>query len=150
MVGRSSDSERDERPKGLELVAWNGGASVRHPDMRIDKGNPKSPKNKDHYHNLKAQGWFALRRRFHNAYKASTGKPYDPDEIISISEDIPPLALAQFCDELSQPQQKLSGTGKVLVDKAPDNSRSPNLADPAVQAFWPLPATSGYNLSAWG
>lgn len=135
---------RDERPEGMNFVAWNGGSSVNDPDERIDPKNPKSPKNKDHYHNLKAQAHFALRKRFHEAYKAHMGQPYDADMLISISEDIPKSIRAQFCDELSQPQQKLSGTGKVLVDKQPDGAKSPNVGDPCVMVFCPLPAGSSY------
>lgn len=141
---------RNERPKGLQLVAWNGGNSVLEPEARIDPKDPKSKKNKDHYHNLKAQAWFNLRRRFQNAYHASKGMPYDADEIISISEKIDFKIRLQFCDELNQPQHKLSGTGKTLVDKSPDNTHSPNLADPAAQAYTPLSAKSGINYSAWG
>lgn len=141
---------RGEQPEGLQLVAWNGGASVLEPEARIDPGNPKSPKNKDHYQNLKSQGWFALRKRFQASYQASIGKPYDPDAIISISEDIPPQILMKLRVELSQPQQKLSGTGKTMVDKQPQKGdKSPNLADPTMMCCWPLPVGNGYNWDAW-
>lgn len=140
---------RNEQPEGLEFVAWNGGMSVLDGEVRIDPLNPKSPLNKDHYHNLKAQGWFALRKRFQNAYAASIGRDYDPEMLISLSEKIPDVIMSQLCDELSQPEQKLSGTGRVLVDKAPDNARSPNLADPVMQAFFPIPTKAGYS-PLWG
>lgn len=132
---------RGERPAGQTLTAWNGGMAVLDPEARIDPRNNRSPKNKDHYHNLKAQAWFALRRRFQEAHKAATGKDYDPDWIISISPDLPHLE--QLQDELSQPQQKPSGTGKVMVDKQPDNAASPNLADAVVMAFWPVGVKRG-------
>jgi len=141
---------RGEQPEGLAVVAWNGGNAVLEPDETIEPDDPKAKKNKDHYHNLKAMAWFNLRRRFQNAYAASQGKPYDPDEIISISENIPQRICAQLCDELSQPQQKLSGTGKVMVEKNPDGSRSPNLSDSVCMAMTPLGVQSSYLLSAWG
>ena len=130
-MGRSG-----ERPAGFEMVAWNGGFAVTRPDERCEPGNSLSPLNKDQYHNLKAQAWFAFRRRCHNAFKAANDRPYDPDMIVSIAPDLPHLE--QLLDELCQPQQKTSATGKTMVDKQPDDSSSPNLADSVVMAFWPL------------
>ena len=127
---------RGEQPKGLRLTAWNGGAAVTDPDKRIDPRNPKSPTNRDQYHNLKSQAWFGLRRRFENAWKARRGQEYDRDMLISIPRDLPNLS--QLQDELSQPQHKPSATGRTMVDKQPDGSRSPNLADSVVMAFHPV------------
>lgn len=132
----ASMGRRKEQPQGMHLIAWAGGASVQNPDARIDAGNRESPKNKDQYHNLKAQAWFSLRKRFENAHKARAGKPYDADMLISIPRDI--ANLAQIEQELAQPQHKTSATGKTMVDKQPDNAASPNLADAVVMAFYPL------------
>lgn len=133
---------RNERPKGLQMVPWNGGSSVLKPDERTDPKNPRSSLNKDQYMNLKAQGWFSLRARFENAMKARQGREYDAEMLISISEDLPHLA--QLQDELSQPQHKLSATGKTMVDKQPDDTKSPNLADGVMMVYYPLPS-AGYD-----
>ena len=133
---------RGEQPVGLQLVAWNAGSSVLEPDERTEPSNPRSPLNKDQYLNLKAQGWFHLRKRFENAYNARMGRPYDPELLISIRPDLPDLAKLQ--DELSQPQHKPSATGKTMVDKQPDNAKSPNRADPVMMAYFPIPV-SGYD-----
>lgn len=138
---------RGECPRRMDMIAWNGGAGVLMPDQRIELHNQHSPINKDQYHNLKAQAWFAMRKRFENAHKANLGREYDPDMLISIPSDLPHLA--QLQDELSQPQQKTSATGKVMVDKQPDGAKSPNLADSVVMAFWPA-RVSTYNIDAWG
>ena len=129
---------RDEQPKGLTLHPWSGGAAVQAPEQRIEPSNPQSPKNKDQYHNLKAQAWFSLRKRFENAHKARLGRPYDADMLISIARDLPNIM--QIEEELTQPQHKPSATGKTMVDKQPDNSRSPNLADAIVMAYYPIQA----------
>lgn len=55
--------------------------------------------------------------------------------------------LRELQDELSQPQHKLSATGKTMIDKKPDGARSPNRYDAVVMAFAPL--TSGYDISAY-
>lgn len=133
-----------ERPAGFDLAPWNGGYSVLEPDSPSNPDNKKSPLNKDQYQNLKAQAWFAMRRRCHNAYKAITGQPYDADMLMSIDPNLP--YLDQLLDELGQPQQKTSGTGKTMVDKQPDDAPSPNLADSVVIAYFPIPSGSTYNI----
>ena len=109
---------------------------MQYPDQRIEPSNRESPRNKDQYHNLKAQAWFALRKRFENAHKARLGRAYDPDMMISIPKGLPNLE--QIEEELTQPQHKLSATGKTMVDKQPDGARSPNLADAIVMAYYPI------------
>ena len=132
----ASMQRRSEAPRRTDLIAWSGGAGVLTPNKRIDPLNVHSPLHKDQYHNLKAQAWFAMRKRFENAHKAASGREYDKDMLISIPADLPHLA--QLQDELSQPQQKPSATGKVMVDKQPDGAKSPNLADCVVMAFHPV------------
>lgn len=134
---------RGEKPKGLNLVGWNGGAAVINPDKRTDPNNVKSLKNKDQYMNLKAQSWFSLRKRFENAWLARQGREYDKEHLISIPRDM--RNLQKITDELTQPQHELSATGKTKVNKQPDGAPSPNLADAIHMAFFPL--TGAYNLS---
>lgn len=136
---------RKERPPGMQMLPWNGGSSVLEPDEHTDPRNDQSPLNKDQYLNLKAQGWFALRARFENAYKCRMGRRYDAENLISLPRDLPHLDELQ--DELSQPQQKPSQTGKVMVDKQPDGTPSPNKGDSVMMVFFPLPP-DGYDLAA--
>jgi hypothetical protein len=135
----ASMGRRGEQPAGLKFFPWSAGASPLNPDDRVEPGNPQSPLNKDQYHNLKAQAWFAMRKRFENAHKAACGRSYDAEMLISIPEDMP--GLAQLEEEMTQPQHKTSGTGKTMVDKQPDDARSPNMADAVVMAFWPVSST---------
>ena len=136
---------RKERPHGFRLVPWNGGAAVQDPDRRVDVRDPRSPKNRDAYHNLKAQGAMNLRKRFENAWLARQGREYDKDMLISLRRQMPKLRELQ--DELSQPQIKESATGKTLVDKKPEGAKSPNMYDSVVAAFFPL--GGGYDISAF-
>ena len=132
----ASMGRRREQPQRMTLTPWAGGAAVQHPETRVEPSDPRSPKNKDQYHNLKAQAWFALRKRFENAHKARRGLPYDADMLISIPRDLPNLL--QLEQEITQPQHKTSATGKTMVDKQPDDARSPNLADAVVMAYYPI------------
>lgn len=103
---------------------------VRGPD-----GKPLDRKNKDMFANAKAQGWWGLRFRFQQTVRALEGKPYDPDDIISISGTI--NEKARLIVELSQPVYSINTAGKIEVDKAPDGVPSPNLGDGVMMAYAP-------------
>jgi hypothetical protein len=93
-------------------------------------------KNADFFANLKAQSWWSLRQRFQQTYRAVVeGQSVDPDSIISLSPDLPHLT--RLCGELSQPTYSINTTGKIVVDKAPDGMKSPNLADAVMINFNP-------------
>lgn len=93
-------------------------------------------KNKDFFSNFKAQSWWSLRTRFQKTYRAVIeGAAYEPDDLISLSSALPDLGA--LLGELSQPTYSLNLTGKVVVDKAPDGTKSPNLADAVMIAFNP-------------
>jgi len=123
--------------KTIAVEAYRGSAAVFEPEGEDVKGR----KNVDYFENRKAQDWWVLRRTFQRTYRWVTafkealksGNPIDPakvcspDEIISISSKMPNYL--KLVAELSQPTYKLNGAGKIVVDKAPDGMRSPNLAD---------------------
>lgn len=130
-------------PEGVAFVPWSAGSGVQFPDAHImldEEGNPdlKSPTNKDFYDNLKAQAWWELRLRFERTYRAVVeGIYYPPDELISLSSTLPQLATIR--KELNQATAGLSRKSlKMVVNKAPEGTRSPNLADSIVMAFWPI------------
>lgn len=90
--------------------------------------------NKDFFANAKAQAWWSLRRRFQLTHRAVTeGILCDPDDVISISSRLQELNALTV--ELSQPTYSQNNVGKILIDKAPNGARSPNLADAVMIAF---------------
>ena len=100
------------------------------------KGKDKGRTNEDYFHNFKAQAWWSLRKRFLITYRAVVLKlPYNKDDIISISSAIPEYR--RLIIELSQPTYSQNNVGKIIVDKMPDGTASPNLADSLVIAFAP-------------
>jgi hypothetical protein len=151
-AGVKSETNRlrrvNELPNFLDIVAWNGGKRVLNPFERLsvmenealmieeyDEENDDSPKNRDFYKNLKAQGGWNLRRRFERTYQAVTqGVKYDPSYLISIPSDI--INRDMFENELSQPTYKKDPAGKITINKQPDGTKSPNLYDAAVMATW--------------
>lgn len=109
---------------------FRGSSAVENPDSQMVPGRY----NRDLFANRKAQAWWQLRMRFQSTYRAVvSGIPADPDEIISLDPNLPELNT--LLQELSQPTYSLNSVGKILIDKAPDGCRSPNLADAVMIAF---------------
>jgi hypothetical protein len=144
-VGAKGDSRkiREERMKlkrvnasngtsfyEIRFTPYHGSAGVTSPDRKTIATRA----NKDFFANLKAQNWWLLRERFLKTYRAVVeGQSFDPDEIISISSS--GQMYERLVTELSQPTYKENTAGKILIDKKPDGTQSPNLADACVMAF---------------
>ena len=100
------------------------------------KDKEKGRTNKDFFYNAKSQAWWALRVRFQMTFRAVVENlPFNPEDIISIPDTIPNYQ--KLLVELSQPTYSQNNTGKLVVDKMPAGSRSPNLADSVMIAFAP-------------
>lgn len=116
----------------IGVEAFRGSAGVLHPEREDVKGR----KNQDFFANLKAQSWWSLRTRFQNTFRAVTeGADVGPDNVISIPSTLPHRT--RLCSELSQPTYSVNGVGKIVIDKTPDGTRSPNLADAVMIRFAP-------------
>lgn len=126
-----NDSHRVNRRK-IRVEPFRGSGEVVFPEREDVKGR----KNKDYFQNAKAQAWWRLRIRFQNTYRAVVEKQeVDKDEIISLPSSL--KLLQKLCVELSQPTYHLNAVGKIVVDKAPDGTMSPNLADAVMIKFAP-------------
>lgn len=116
----------------LPVEPFRGSEGVFRPEAEDVKGR----KNLDFFANRKAQAWWSLRERFRKTYRwVVENEPCDPDEIISISSKAG--AYLKLVTELSQPTYGVNGVGKIVVDKAPDGMKSPNLADAVMIRFAP-------------
>lgn len=123
-------------PERLRISPWSGGDSVLDPDEHIIPGDPESRTNKQQYYNLKAQSYWRLRNRFYKTYQAvEHGKSYPPEELISIDSNIP--LKNQLLMELCQIVSKTNTKGQQLIDKKPNGTPSPNLADSVDIAYSP-------------
>lgn len=107
------------------------------PSVRTEDGKEIPGRtNKDFFANRKAQAWWHLRELFKNTHRAVVeGLPYNPDEIISISRELPERSKLEA--ELSQPTYSINTAGKMIVDKAPDGMPSPNHADALMILYAP-------------
>jgi phage terminase large subunit len=143
-------NERRHRVKARQIkaVGYRGSESVVDPlgvvEGTIGTEGDKGRKNEDYFANHKAQSWWALRKRFQKTYRAirhmetggQEGTPGKPDEFISLSSKNPNLM--KLIAELSQATHKQDALGKIIVDKKPDGTKSPNQADALVIQFAPM------------
>lgn len=129
-----NEQQRDKGLPEIVVESFRGSGSVWEPDDQMVEGRF----NKDYFANLKAQSWWWLRMRFQETFRAISGRDYDPDMLISISSaDINSKELALLTTELSQPTYTKNGVGKLLVNKQPDGTASPNRADSVMICFNP-------------
>ena len=135
-------------PKNIFMVPWNAGGEVLNKDKRVIVGDRSTPLNGDLFTNMKAQAWWMVARRFERTWRAiqkingvaeQQNFTWEADDLISIDSKIPLLRKIQ--KELSQATMGQGGRLKMLVDKAPDGTKSPNLADAIIMAFFPLKST---------
>jgi phage terminase large subunit len=135
-----NEKRREAGKRSISDEPFRGSGPVHDPEGEM----VKERKNKDFFANLKAQSWWALRLRFQATYRAVVEQmPYNPDDIISIDPALKELALLTM--ELSQPTYTINSVGKIVIDKAPDGTMSPNLADAVMICYQP----AGRDLEVW-
>lgn len=165
-------------PEGIEFIAWNAGAKVvdpeRHTVINEDGSeDEESPTNEEFFTNLKAQGWWSLRRRCEKTHRMvqavragseierdgdvitvtevidgiSKTLSYAQDELISIDSKMPNVRTVQ--KELSQPTMGKGTRLRLLINKKPKGTRSPNDADAVMQAYFPLENTTYDSSMEW-
>lgn len=125
-----NDARKAANLKEINVTAFRGSAGVFEPDGEDVKGR----KNKDYFKNTKAQGWWSLRTRFRNIYRLVVeGKSCSHDDIICIPSTLP--YFTKLISELSQPTFGQDTLGKMLINKQPDGTKSPNLADAVMMLY---------------
>ena len=124
----------------IEAVEHRGSGSVVNPDAFVVAPDHRhcnnGRTNEDFFSNYKAQSWWALRQRFENTWQwVVKGIPCDPADCIVLPRRLP--LLEQLIQELSQPTYAINAEGKIKVNKKPDGTKSPNVADAVVIAYAP-------------
>jgi hypothetical protein len=135
-----NERRKAAQQKQIIVDAFRGSGEVHDPEGLVYPGRSTQEqdarKNKDFFGNRKAQGWWNLRTRFQKTHRWVTqGVKCSPDEIISIPSK---HRLAQkLVTELSQPTYSINAVGKIIVDKTPAGTQSPNLGDGVMMRFSP-------------
>jgi len=129
-------------------VPWNAGDEVQDKFARIIPDDEQSMFNKDFFGNMKAQAWWSIRTRFYKTFKmveaiknGQVPPIYPADDLISLDKAGLGEMLDPLMKELAQPTQGLGAGLRMIVDKKPAGTRSPNMADAVIQAFFPAPET---------
>lgn len=134
-IGRAAKVAAKNNENAMPVFAWVPSGAVVNPAQSImgESEDDVTRTNRDHYATLKAQAWFYLRRRFKKTYDwVRNGIECDPDEIISLPEKAP--WVDKLVTELGQVTYGYKIGGKVIVNKAPAGTKSPNMADALVIA----------------
>ncbi|WGO83151.1 TerL protein [Arsenophonus apicola] len=134
-----NDQRRQKRAVRIDAVPFRGSGGVFDPDKEAIAGfdGQNARLNKDFFANAKAQSWWHLRKRFQNVYRAVVEKqPFKPDELIAINGAM--RLKDKLIVELSQPTYSINAVGKIVIDKQPDGTKSPNLADSVMINFAPM------------
>jgi phage terminase large subunit len=135
-------------PSYISFISWDAGAGVLDPDAHVEPDDSETPLNKEFYRNLKAQGWWQLRRRFEKTHRAIVeGIAFPQEELISLPSMLPNLRTLQ--KELSQPTAKKDTRMRLVIDKAPDGTRSPNEADAVMMCYWPIDKSTYDSSLSW-
>jgi hypothetical protein len=109
----------------MKIKGYNAGCKPLNPDG-VEYGDKT---NRELFENVKSQVSFKLRTMFMNTHKYMIGEDHDKSKILSFKNFPDNTLFNKFSRELSQPQHKLSLTGKIIIDKKPSGSKSPNLND---------------------
>lgn len=138
---RMANTEREEsrRPK-LSVHPWRGSGAVVDPERPFPGTQRKAI---DYFANAKAQGWFWLRQLFRRSYAVRmhftehgrVPDDFDASQIIVLRDGTPEIR--RLCMQLSQPVFVQTVTGKMGVQKQPDEMPSPDLGDAVMMAFAP-------------
>lgn len=142
-IGRAAKVAAKNNDNAMPVYAWVPAGTVVLPHQSIMGADDDevTRTNRDHYANLKAQGWFYLRKRFKKVFDwVVNGIECDPDDIICLPEKAP--WMDKLIIELGQVTYGHTTAGKVIINKSPKGTKSPNLADSLViAAMQPKPKT---------
>jgi hypothetical protein len=121
--------ERKQKANNIRVIPWSASGEVLRPKAK----DYENKTNSELFENAKAQAWWKIRGEFRNTYRCNNEKDYDATQTVNIPTD-GDSKIDKLVRELSQPQYKLSSSGRLMIDKKPKGSRSPNLADAYVIA----------------
>jgi len=122
-----NERRRSQVRRVINVGTYRGSGGVMRPTGQDVPGRA----NEDFFANRKAQQYWGLRRRAYATYRAVVhGDAIDPDYVLSIDSRLPNLS--KLLMELPQATYKKNEAGKIVINKTPDGTKSPNLGDAVV------------------
>lgn len=125
---------------GISTHPYRGSEAVLNPEKIVPGTRRKA---KDMFANRKAQTWYEGRLACYAAWCARKGEPYDRERLFCVPHELELREL--LLSQLAQATAKVTLSGKLQVDKNPDDVSSPDLADAVLMA---LVQRKGMNLGA--
>ncbi len=113
---------------------FNAGGKVQRPLRKYN-----GVKQKEYFSNVKAQAWWLVADRLRNThdYMVNGNTDYKPDDLISLSSNIPNIE--SLISELTTPRRDFDKAGRVKVESKDDLKKrdiiSPNKADAFIMAL---------------
>jgi len=158
-LGISLKRQVDQELESTKMQKHQFRGSETPDDPAVPYSGADSKTNKDTFFNKRAQYWWKLRDRFEATYRAvSKGDYINPDELISLSSEIP--TLDQLRSEVCRIPQKRSNNGKIQImskidmAKKPYELPSPNMGDALMMSMFSPKAVQKaavkINFSGWG
>lgn len=141
----SNAVESGRKPATLPtIIGWSPSHSIVNPacdvntGQLVEPGDKESIRNKDFFTNLRAQAAWKLRQLCHNSYKVRyEGADIHSDDCLALSSDME--GLEELVTEMSQPTYVTNpNTNKIVINKTPDGTQSPNRFDSLVINVSPL------------
>ncbi len=126
----------DSRRVNQNIEEWNKVSAIEYRGSNAVPSGSLIPgkSNQDVFANFKAYAYWNLRVRFQNTKRYLDGDTtIKVEDCISIDSSIKDLT--GIMSELATPVYSYNSSGKILVDKTPNGSASPNKADSIVMNF---------------
>ncbi len=132
----------------IKAIGYRGSEGVYDPEGIVEgtigREGDAGRTNLDYFGNHKAQAWWALRKRFQKTYRwvqfvktgGKEGIACSPDDIISLNKKNPNLM--KLVSEFSQATYRQNELGKIIIEKTPTGTKSPNQADTVVIHYAPM------------
>lgn len=141
-VGLNRQVNDELLPKGIKTQMYRGSESPRNPQGVYEEIGDKRKTNGETFFNQRAQGYWLLRDRIYNTYKAVVkGEYVDPDNIVSFSSEIKTLDALR--SEVCRIPTVDNGAGKIQIMSKPNMKKqgipSPNMADSVMMAMFYQP-----------
>ena len=109
----------------IKIIGWSASNSVMSPDL-IEYGDRT---NKEMFENAKSQAYWRVRNQLENTYRFMNNESCNENDILCLCKPDDNQHYNKFLNQLSQAQFKTSTSGKIVIDKKPNNSASPDLCE---------------------
>ena len=124
-----NEFKKIEKALKIKILGWAASGAVLRPDD-CDYGDKQDndKTNGELFENAKSQAYFKIRNEFLNTFYYINNQKHDNTKLICFKRVINHHLFNKFINEISQPIQKLTARGKIIIDKKGDG-KSPNICE---------------------